>query len=63
MRQRSSSSKVISAQTLVIQAALSLAMARDGSSGGIVRLATINKDGVERKMISGDQLPKTWDEL
>jgi 20S proteasome subunit beta 1 len=33
-------------------------MARDGSSGGVIRLAIIDKDGVERKMLPGDQLPR-----
>lgn len=28
-------------------------MWRDGSSGGVVRLVTISKDGVEKQMISG----------
>jgi 20S proteasome subunit beta 1 len=43
--------------------ALSLAMSRDGSSGGVIRLAIIDKDGVERKLIPGDKLPKTWDDV
>ncbi|KAL2079412.1 hypothetical protein ACEWY4_025156 [Coilia grayii] len=38
--------------------ALSLAMERDGSSGGVVRLAVINEQGVERQVILGNQLPK-----
>uniref|UniRef100_A0A665TTW7 Proteasome subunit beta type-9 n=1 Tax=Echeneis naucrates TaxID=173247 RepID=A0A665TTW7_ECHNA len=38
--------------------ALSLAMERDGSSGGVVRLATISEEGVERRVILGNQLPK-----
>ena len=37
--------------------ALSLAMARDGSSGGVIRSAVITEGGVEREMISGAQLP------
>lgn len=32
-------------------------MSRDGSSGGIVRMAIVDKDGVERKFFHGDQLP------
>lgn len=40
--------------------ALSLAMARDGSSGGVIRLGIITKDGVERKVILGDELPKFY---
>ncbi|KAM9414410.1 proteasome subunit beta type-6 [Pholidichthys leucotaenia] len=39
-------------------AALSLAMERDGSSGGVVRLASISEDGVERRVTLGNQLPK-----
>eukprot|EP00211_Chloroparvula_japonica_P014325 CAMPEP_0119133266 /NCGR_PEP_ID=MMETSP1310-20130426/13283_1 /TAXON_ID=464262 /ORGANISM="Genus nov. species nov., Strain RCC2339" /LENGTH=227 /DNA_ID=CAMNT_0007123953 /DNA_START=260 /DNA_END=940 /DNA_ORIENTATION=+ len=37
--------------------ALSLAMARDGSSGGVIRTAVITKDGVEREMLPGNELP------
>ena len=37
--------------------AISLAMARDGSSGGVVRLAAIDKDGVQRHYIPGNRLP------
>ena len=40
---------------------LALAMARDGSSGGLIRMAIIDADGVERTMIPGDQLPKFFD--
>lgn len=42
----------------VCLSAVSLAMERDGSSGGVVRLASISKDGVERRVILGNQLPK-----
>ncbi|XP_035266396.1 proteasome subunit beta type-6 [Anguilla anguilla] len=38
--------------------ALSLAMERDGSSGGVVRLASISEEGVERRVILGNELPK-----
>ncbi|XP_048475963.1 proteasome subunit beta type-6-like [Rhincodon typus] len=38
--------------------ALALAMDRDGSSGGVIRLAAITEKGVERSIISGRQLPK-----
>uniref|UniRef100_A0A671M6M3 proteasome endopeptidase complex n=1 Tax=Sinocyclocheilus anshuiensis TaxID=1608454 RepID=A0A671M6M3_9TELE len=38
--------------------ALALAMERDGSSGGVVRLAVISEQGVERQAILGNQLPK-----
>lgn len=42
-------------------AALSLAMARDGSSGGVIRMCVITEEGAERLFIPGDQLPKFWD--
>lgn len=35
--------------------ALTLAMERDGSSGGVIRLTVIDKDGVSRTMIPGDK--------
>lgn len=53
--------KVVSLFTLFfspVSSALSLAMERDGSSGGVVRLAAITEAGVERKVILGNQLPK-----
>ena len=40
-----------------VQKALSHAMARDGSSGGVIRTVTIDKDGVTRGFIPGNQLP------
>lgn len=40
-----------------VKRALSHAMARDGSSGGVIRMVVIDKDGVERKFIAGDKLP------
>mmetsp|Transcript_3457 Transcript_3457/g.5840 ORF Transcript_3457/g.5840 Transcript_3457/m.5840 type:complete len:128 (-) Transcript_3457:1284-1667(-) len=33
------------------------AMARDGSSGGIIRLVTVSKDGVSRKVFQGKEIP------
>ncbi|KAJ7996672.1 hypothetical protein DPEC_G00239460 [Dallia pectoralis] len=38
--------------------ALALAMERDGSSGGVARLAAITEGGVERRVVLGNQLPK-----
>ncbi|CAM5139023.1 unnamed protein product [Natator depressus] len=38
--------------------ALALAMERDGSSGGVIRLAAITEQGVERKVLLGNQLPR-----
>ena len=40
--------------------ALSIAMARDGSSGGVIRLAIITQGGVERKVFRGRELPVFW---
>eukprot|EP01133_Synstelium_polycarpum_P017758 gene17758-21181_t len=39
---------------------LALAMFRDGSSGGVIRLCIIDKEGVERRMIPGNNLPRFW---
>jgi 20S proteasome subunit beta 1 len=36
-------------------------MARDGSSGGVIRLAVIDEQGVQRIFIPGDKLPKHWE--
>jgi proteasome subunit beta type len=40
-----------------VRNALSLAMRRDGSSGGTIRLAVITEGGVERHFVPGDKLP------
>jgi 20S proteasome subunit beta 1 len=40
-----------------VKNALSHAMARDGSSGGVIRTVTITKERVERDFISGNNLP------
>ena len=37
--------------------ALALAMARDGSSGGVIRLAVIKEGGVERHVVTAPNLP------
>ena len=37
-------------------------MARDGSSGGIIRTAIIDENGVERFMLPGNQLPTFYGE-
>lgn len=39
---------------------LALAMYRDGSSGGVIRLAVIEEGGVERKVLTGDNIPKFY---
>ncbi|CAH2007184.1 unnamed protein product [Acanthoscelides obtectus] len=41
---------------------LALAMSRDGSSGGVVRLGIITEEGVERRVILGNELPKFYEE-
>ncbi|KAF2302775.1 hypothetical protein GH714_008314 [Hevea brasiliensis] len=43
--------------------AVSLAMARDGASGGVVRTVIINSDGVIRNFYPGDGLPLWHEEL
>ncbi|RHY32464.1 hypothetical protein DYB32_002538 [Aphanomyces invadans] len=40
-----------------VQKALSHAMARDGSSGGVIRTVTINEEGCHRGFVPGNQLP------
>ena len=40
-----------------VRTALSHAMARDGSSGGVIRTVCITKDGVDRTFTAGDKLP------
>lgn len=40
--------------------AVALAMHRDGSSGGMIRLAVLNKDGCRRINIAGNELPTFW---
>ncbi|XP_013414812.1 proteasome subunit beta type-6-like [Lingula anatina] len=42
---------------------LTLAMHRDGSSGGVVRLAAISEAGVEKKLIKGNELPNLMHEF
>ena len=42
--------------------AISLAILRDGSSGGVVRLAAITSDGIERQTFLQEELPE-WASL
>lgn len=46
-----------------VHKALAHAMARDGSSGGVIRTVVITKDGCERGFVGGDQLPYNANEL
>lgn len=42
---------------IIILIAIAHAMARDGSSGGVIRLVIIDKDGVQKECLYGDNLP------
>lgn len=42
--------------------ALALAMSRDGSSGGVIRLGIITERGVDRRLIEGNDLPKFYED-
>ncbi|KAG9471743.1 proteasome subunit beta type-9 [Eleutherodactylus coqui] len=42
--------------------ALALAMGRDGSSGGVIYLAIVTKDGTKEKIVSGDSIPCFYDQ-
>ena len=44
-----------------VRKALSLAMSRDGSSGGVIRTLIITKDGNERTVVPGDRLPQSYE--
>nr|CAI5864771.1 unnamed protein product [Callosobruchus analis] len=48
--------------TKFVTNALALAMSRDGSSGGVIRLGIITEEGVERRVILGNELPKFYEE-
>ena len=43
---------------IVFIAAVALAISRDGSSGGVIRIAVINEDGVERLLFTGKDIPQ-----
>ena len=42
----------------ILCVALALAISRDGSSGGVIRIACIEEAGVERLLFTGDEIPK-----
>uniref|UniRef100_A0A668RQ52 Proteasome 20S subunit beta 9a n=1 Tax=Oreochromis aureus TaxID=47969 RepID=A0A668RQ52_OREAU len=46
----------------LIVAALTLAMNRDGSSGGVAYVVTIDEHGTEEKVVLGNQLPTFFDQ-
>ena len=39
---------------------LALAVSRDGSSGGVIRMAIISEEGVERSVFTGPQIPQFY---
>jgi len=41
----------------LIKSAVALAMARDGSSGGVIRMGTLTGRGIERQVFVGAQIP------
>lgn len=43
--------------------AIALAMSTDGSSGGLIRLVTVTKEGSKKKLIRGNDVPTYGDEL
>lgn len=43
-------------------AALSLAMNRDGSSGGVAYIVSIDEHGTEEKVVLGNDLPTFFDQ-
>ena len=43
--------------------ALALAVGRDGSSGGVIRIASIEEGGVERRVYTGTDIPKFYDDI
>ena len=40
-----------------VKKSVSHAMARDGSSGGVIRICVIDENGIEKEVVFGDQLP------
>lgn len=45
----------------LVTKSITLAMSRDGSSGGVVRIGVIDKNGVRRKVILGNELTKFYE--
>ena len=39
---------------------LALAVSRDGSSGGVIRMAVITEEGVERAVFTGPEIPQFY---
>jgi 20S proteasome subunit beta 1 len=47
----------------LVARALALAMARDGSSGGVIRLVAVDAGGAARRWVTPESHPVMWDEL
>lgn len=47
--------------TAFLFSALTLAMSRDASSGGVVRLGVITEQGIERTTVLAGELPKFYE--
>ncbi|KAL7307523.1 hypothetical protein TKK_0000696 [Trichogramma kaykai] len=45
----------------LVKNSLALAMSRDGSSGGVIRIGVITENGIERSVVMGDKLPKFYE--
>ncbi|XP_065890081.1 proteasome subunit beta type-6-like [Dysidea avara] len=45
-----------------VKTSLALAVGRDGSSGGVIRIASIEEGGVERRVYTGTDIPKFYDD-
>ena len=54
-------STVLNCYFFSLLSAVALAMSRDGSSGGIIRLAAIDESGIERRVIVGNELPSFYE--
>ena len=47
----------------LVKTAVALAMTTDSSSGGIIRLVTVDKSGPTRHLVKPEDMPTFWDEL
>lgn len=42
---------------------IALAMARDGSSGGVIRLVTVDKEGAKKQVFQGEDIPLAYEDM
>ena len=47
----------------LVKTAVALAMTTDSSSGGVIRLVTVDKSGPNRQIVKPEDMPTFWDEL